>query len=630
MENMKPADPENRNQELNADEIQNEIKGLYILESQVNNVKTMIYILADHGNKTTNGTFIGGDARIIVGGKLVFSRKCEDIRIFSDNILIQEGNISLNIRKIDFIKDSMQIKQQMDHLNSAVVRGFLLENLNNDGMLLGNERYEEFRNDIAFVFAAVKQNGMAMQFAGTEAKNNDEIIFAALNNNFLAFGFLSPEKKADGRFMMLYNELKRTCEYILSNDGISLGEEKLKNARSDKSMVMLAVKQNGLAIQFACDSLKQDPEIVLEAVKQNGLAYGYISRDYLKYSKEIVKSAIDSNILVYSLFDNAIKNNVEFMIHILGKDIGKYDILNPDMKYNINILAFLVSKNILFALNRISNPEMINSPEFISEVLRIYEKNILNQVINMDSEQILRLPDSYIRMIFENFKEVAIHWINITSGNILNKPYISSNIRYLLDLAITDSRLLVFFPKQLKNNPEFMRILIDKNPESISRFRGAGMENNCIAGIVKGNLNSTIALLLNSQNEKIKNLVQKIISTGDLNVIDESGYNLLMRLIESSEQDYENHALTLLDQENINVNQIGLGDYTALSLAITHKKTSVVGKLLDNIDLFMFKMPVGAGMKTIVWYLKRQGFSKDFINKTRKHPNYTLINKYMK
>lgn len=51
---------------------------------------------------------------------------------------------------------------------------------------------------------------------------------------------------------------------------------------------MTAVKQNGEALIFASDELKNDKEVVMAAVKQNGEALKYASRR-LKGDEDVIK-----------------------------------------------------------------------------------------------------------------------------------------------------------------------------------------------------------------------------------------------------------------------------------------------------------------------------------------------------
>ena len=61
---------------------------------------------------------------------------------------------------------------------------------------------------------------------------------------------------------------------------------------NNKNDALKAVKQNGLALEYASDELKNDKEVVLAAVKQYGRALEYAS-DRLKDDKEVVLAAIE-------------------------------------------------------------------------------------------------------------------------------------------------------------------------------------------------------------------------------------------------------------------------------------------------------------------------------------------------
>ena len=57
--------------------------------------------------------------------------------------------------------------------------------------------------------------------------------------------------------------------------------------RRDKEAVLAAVKQNGMALEFADPALQKDKEIVLAAVTQNGMALEFAHLDLLK-DKDII------------------------------------------------------------------------------------------------------------------------------------------------------------------------------------------------------------------------------------------------------------------------------------------------------------------------------------------------------
>ena len=59
---------------------------------------------------------------------------------------------------------------------------------------------------------------------------------------------------------------------------------------ADREFVLEAVKQHGLALEYAAESLKADCEVVLEAVRQNGGALRFAAEE-LRNDEELQKIA---------------------------------------------------------------------------------------------------------------------------------------------------------------------------------------------------------------------------------------------------------------------------------------------------------------------------------------------------
>lgn len=71
----------------------------------------------------------------------------------------------------------------------------------------------------------------------------------------------------------------------IHEDGMNL--QKYKHLQYDYNMSMIAIKQNGLAIQYTY--FKDDVDMALAAVKQNGFALEFISIKNKKIYEEAVK-----------------------------------------------------------------------------------------------------------------------------------------------------------------------------------------------------------------------------------------------------------------------------------------------------------------------------------------------------
>ena len=61
-----------------------------------------------------------------------------------------------------------------------------------------------------------------------------------------------------------------------------------------EAFVLAAVKQNGLALQFASREMKADRDVVLPAVQQNGMALQFASREMIAHC-DIVLAAVQQN-----------------------------------------------------------------------------------------------------------------------------------------------------------------------------------------------------------------------------------------------------------------------------------------------------------------------------------------------
>ena len=91
-------------------------------------------------------------------------------------------------------------------------------------------------------------------------------------------------------FKLELKNLKKSKSKIkqLSKNGLLL--ENFPDLQNNKEAVLIAVRQNGLALQFASKRLKNDKEVVLQAVKQNGLALYYASDNLINKLKKIINN----------------------------------------------------------------------------------------------------------------------------------------------------------------------------------------------------------------------------------------------------------------------------------------------------------------------------------------------------
>ena len=109
--------------------------------------------------------------------------------------------------------------------------------------------------------------------------------------------------------------------------------------RENYDIVLIACKQNGLALEFASDALKCNNSICLEAVKQNGEALQFVDRS-IRTTRDIMMAAVGENMLALvhiceekeledeTLIQDIVKQSVRLMWH--GKKHKKYG--EPDFQ----------------------------------------------------------------------------------------------------------------------------------------------------------------------------------------------------------------------------------------------------------------------------------------------------------
>lgn len=90
-----------------------------------------------------------------------------------------------------------------------------------------------------------------------------------------------------------------------------------------KEVVLSAVKQNGMELQFAPSSLRADKEVVLEAVRQNPLVIQYSFGKKLSYDNDVAQVAVEKCGLDYQInpakteYGKTNSENNAIVIHII-------------------------------------------------------------------------------------------------------------------------------------------------------------------------------------------------------------------------------------------------------------------------------------------------------------------------
>ena len=214
----------------------------------------------------------------------------EKDQLLDDDQLVYETQEKLAFQ---FTEDTLKANQEMVIAAINEIGGFILEYTN-----------ASMRTSREIVLHAVAENGLALEYADESFKADREIVLTAVETDGGAFFYADESLKNDRDIILA--ALRREGNYTSAD----VLKEATKDARYkwDRGVVAAAVYSDGLALQYADESLKADLEIVLAAVKKNVTPSGYRFGNYcdnsyaLQYADESLKADLD--IVLVSIQEN--------------------------------------------------------------------------------------------------------------------------------------------------------------------------------------------------------------------------------------------------------------------------------------------------------------------------------------
>lgn len=109
--------------------------------------------------------------------------------------------------------------------------------------------------------------------------------------------------------MKIIKTIFRILSSIMIKDNF-LDKLEQEERKEEKNLALIAVKANGLSLEFVFHKFKNDKDIVLTAIKQNGFALKYASEIHKK-NKEIVLIAVSQNGFALKSASEDLKNDKE-------------------------------------------------------------------------------------------------------------------------------------------------------------------------------------------------------------------------------------------------------------------------------------------------------------------------------
>jgi K+-transporting ATPase c subunit len=270
----------------------------------------------------------------------------------------------------------------------------------------------------------VSLKGEQLKNLDDKLKSNKEVVLAAVKQSGSALDYASENLKSNKEVVLAA---------VKQNDGAFLyASDKLK---ADKEFVLAAVKQSGSALHYASENLKSNKEFVLAAVKQSGSALDYASEN-LKSNKEVVLAAVkqDGDALYYA--SENLKNDKEVVLAAVKQSGSALDDASENLKSNKEVVLAAI-KNIYSAIQYASE-NLKNDKEV---VLAAVEKN--GDALDYASENL------------KNDKEVVLAAVK-QDGSALDhaSENLKSNKEVVLAAVKQSGYALHFASENLKNDKE--------------------------------------------------------------------------------------------------------------------------------------------------------------------------------
>jgi hypothetical protein len=136
------------------------------------------------------------------------------------------------------------------------------------------------------------------QLIWSTALSANPLAIASLPEDLCTFSLMEKAIQQDPRAFALVPRWfpeKTLALQALGREGLLLGHWCLQKRWSqDRDVVLAAVKQNGLALEFASEELKMREEVLEAALRQNGLALAFAGK-YAKHCEDLVRIAVRQN-----------------------------------------------------------------------------------------------------------------------------------------------------------------------------------------------------------------------------------------------------------------------------------------------------------------------------------------------
>jgi hypothetical protein len=226
--------------------------------------------------------------------------------------------------------------------------------------------------------------------------------------------------------------------------------EKYPEAQDDDELVRLAVKKNGLALQFASQRLRDDFETVMIAVKKSGNSLEFASGN-LQDNLEIVMAAVQSNGNAYRFASERLHKNLHVIIEATRTDASIVEEIPVEFLSNNEIARNLIS----------IDPLAIG---YLDEAMLMSNVDLMQMAVARDSDACMYLPESIWAC-----KDIIIELVEIDAFVIRyaleNSSKIDKDIALTAMKGANSSWGFRELPRDLQRDPDVLRAFVSNLDE---------------------------------------------------------------------------------------------------------------------------------------------------------------------
>eukprot|EP00931_Biecheleriopsis_adriatica_P055652 TRINITY_DN32955_c0_g1_i1.p1 TRINITY_DN32955_c0_g1~~TRINITY_DN32955_c0_g1_i1.p1 ORF type:complete len:499 (+),score=96.41 TRINITY_DN32955_c0_g1_i1:195-1499(+) len=231
------------------------------------------------------------------------------------------------------------VSQEITHHTAA------LNVVRQDGLALRSVS-DELRDNGIIVLEAVKQNSRALKYASSRLRADRDFVLTAVRLNSEAVKYASRSLRYSLEFTMA--AIQQESNMTIGGSPKSFRAE--APLRSERELLLKAVRQNGLSLRIASHELRNDKEIVLEAVGQNHHALKFASTELRNDRKFVLQALLrDGRALAYA--SDELRNNGEFVLeacqqeaHLCKRSVSDPNIPNATVRCDLGLCQHLECK----------------------------------------------------------------------------------------------------------------------------------------------------------------------------------------------------------------------------------------------------------------------------------------------